>query len=147
MQTDDFEFHRLLHSADLIDAQLRKRLGVLGIRPRQARILDALARRGSMSQNELAQLFDITPASMSTMTGRLIEAGLISRKSKPDEVRSHLLVLTRMGRARVKKIHQVWREIDLFIEEKMGPRDARSLAKLTHILRKKLGGKTPIDED
>lgn len=48
-------FHFLLHAAALLEDALRRRLAALHVRPRQARILDALARMGEASQSELAR--------------------------------------------------------------------------------------------
>ena len=84
MQTDGLRLHYLLHSADLLEVRLHRQLAPLGIKPRQARILDALDRMESASQVELARAFDVAPASMSTMTTRLVAAGFITRKADPE---------------------------------------------------------------
>jgi DNA-binding MarR family transcriptional regulator len=87
----------LLHSAALVEERLRLRLAELGIPPRQARVLDALDRMKKASQADLAREFDLTPASMSTMTGRLLDSGLILRSPHPDEARSNVLQLSDKG--------------------------------------------------
>ncbi|OSP54229.1 hypothetical protein BV911_13840 [Pseudoruegeria sp. SK021] len=135
--------HLLLHAADLIEDRLRQSLSAIGMRPRQARILDALDRMGSASQADLARAFDITPASMSTMTARLIEAGLISREVHPSEARSNVLRLSAHGRGLLSEIHAVWRDVDLLIDDTIGAENARTLAALTRSLRDGLGGYAP----
>lgn len=145
MQTDKFEFHRLLHSADLVESQLRSRLTPLGLRPRQARIIDAVYRLGPVTQNDLARAFDITPASMSTMTARLVAAGFMSRQTNPQEMRCNLLQLTTTGHDQLKQIHRVWREMDQFIKDLIGPKDASTLSKTAQRLLDKLGGEPPED--
>ena len=72
-------FHSLLHSADLVEQNLRNELEPLELRPRQARILSAINRLGPVSQVTLAKEFQVTPGSMSTMIIRLEKLGLISR--------------------------------------------------------------------
>ena len=69
MQFDTVKLHYLLHAATLVEEKLRHRLSEIGISPRQARVIDALARMGAVSQIALAREFAVTPASMSTMTG------------------------------------------------------------------------------
>ena len=143
MQHDPFHVHFLLHSADLVEEWLRQRLAKLDIRPRQARVLDALDRMGKASQAELARQFDLTPASMSTMTVRLLNAGYILRSAHPDEARSNVLELSDRGRSLLVEVHTAWREIDQMIAAQIGPERAAALAALTRELRDALGGRMP----
>lgn len=143
MTTDSFTFHFLLHSAALLEEHLRERLAKIDVRPRQARIIDALSRMEPASQVSLAREFGITPASMSTMTVRLIEAGFVSRKPHPDEARSNVLRLTTRGRGLLSEIHTAWRAMDALIAERIGADDAETLALITRALRDSLGGSAP----
>lgn len=143
MQHDQFSFHFLLHAGDLVEEHLRRRLADLDVRPRQARVLDALGRMGAASQVDLARAFHITPASMSTMTARLIAAGLISRETDPEEARSNVLQLTARGQSLLSAIHLAWQDVDRMIEERLGANKAAALATLTRELRDGLGGRTP----
>lgn len=122
---------------------MRERLSEVGIRPRQARIIQALSRMEPTSQVSLAREFRITPASMSTMTVRLIEAGFVSRGPHPDEARSNVLRLTERGRELLSDIHAAWNDIDALIEEQLGAQNAETLTRLTHELRDGLGGHVP----
>ncbi|MAU99214.1 MAG: hypothetical protein CMP81_25590 [Fulvimarina sp.] len=143
MTADSFSLHFLLHAAALVEEQLRERLNVIGLGPRQARIIQALSQMEPASQVSLAREFGITPASMSTMTVRLIEAGFISREPHPDEARSNLLRLTERGRGLVSDIHVAWRDIDTLIAERLGAENAATLSRLTRELREGLGGRVP----
>jgi DNA-binding MarR family transcriptional regulator len=97
----------------------------------------------SVTQNDLARAFDITPASMSTMTVRLVAAGLILRKAQPNEARSNLLQLSAKGLSKLNDIRSIWFEMDHHIERLLGKDEADRLTNLTHELRDKLGGKIP----
>ncbi|WP_324751948.1 MarR family winged helix-turn-helix transcriptional regulator [Roseovarius sp. Pro17] len=143
MQHGQFSFHFLLHAGDLVEEHLRRRLADLDVRPRQARVLDALGRMGAASQIDLARSFHITPASMSTMTARLIAADLISRKTDPEEARSNVLQLTARGQSLLSAIHLAWQDVDRMIEERLGADKAAALATLTRELRNGLGGRMP----
>lgn len=113
------------------------------MRPRQARVIDALARMEPASQVALAREFGVNPASMSTMTARLIEAGLVTREVDPEEARAHLLRLTDRGRGLLEEIHAAWRDVDRLIEQKIGPELAAQLADAAKALRDGLGGRAP----
>ena len=143
MKTKPYKLHFLLHSADLLEERLRIQLSPLGIRPRQARILMSMKSIGPVSQVALAREFDITSASMSTMTQRLISAGLITRKTDPLELRSNILMLTDAGEALLSQIKTAWREVDKIIENAIGTENSDALAVLTKQLRDELGGRVP----
>ncbi len=143
MPTLRFRFHLLLHSAHLLEERLRMRLAPLGVHPRQARVLDALQRVGEASQVTLAKEFGLTAASMSTMTARLLEAGLIERQVDERELRSNVLRLSERGKALLKAIYREWRAMDREISDAIGPQNAEELAGLTYQLRNALGGFTP----
>jgi DNA-binding MarR family transcriptional regulator len=146
MRTRRFRFHFLLHSGDVVEDELRRRLMPLGVGPRQARILDALHRMGTASQAELAKEFNVTAASMSTMTSRLVEAGLITSEPDQQERRSSVLTLTKSGNGVLEVIYAAWRDMDLLIEKAIGRDKANALAALALELRNALGGRTPGGE-
>lgn len=138
-----FLLHPLLHSCNLLEDRLRIRLAPYGIQPRQARILAALNRMGSASQVDLAREFHISPASMSTMSSRLIAAGLISRRPNRQTARSNVLTLTDKGREMLLVIHEAWHDMDRIIEDALGVEKARMLAEAARELRNALGGHPP----
>ncbi|MBY5933954.1 MarR family transcriptional regulator [Tateyamaria omphalii] len=133
----------MLHSADLIEQHLRIELEPLGLRPRQARVLNALGRVGTCSQVELARAFNVSPASMSTMTQRLVQGGYILREVDPDERRTNTLRLTEKGKALLSDVHAAWRNVDKIIENAIGSDNADQLADLAFDLRDALGGQPP----
>ncbi len=137
------KFHLLLHSADLLEERLRLQLAPLGLRPRQARVIDALDRMGETSQAKLAREFDVTQASMSTMTARLIAADLVQRGPDHDDPRGCLLALTEKGRNALDGIDAAWTEIDQIAAEAVGKDAFAELATGAGELRDALGGRAP----
>jgi DNA-binding MarR family transcriptional regulator len=142
MQADQHRFHGLTHSADLLEAELRRRLAPLGLQHRQARVIEAMARMGPVSQANLAAEFAITAASMSTMTDRLLAAGYISRAPDPASRRQNVLELTEKGLAQLPGIEAAWSAVDRAINEVLGD-DADRFLRLALRLRDGLGGKAP----
>ncbi len=142
MQIKPHDFHGLLHSADLVEAELRRKLAPLGIQPRQARVVEALARMGPVSQADLASAFSVTPASMSTMTDRLLTAGYITRAVDPASRRQNVLELTDKGRSLLASIDEVWASVDDTIRAVLGD-DAATFFRLARRLRDGLGGTIP----
>lgn len=142
MQPDTHSFHGLLHSAELLEAELRRNLSPLGIQPRQARVIEALGRMGPVSQSDLASAFSVTPASMSTMTDRLLAAGYITRAVDPASRRQNVLGLTDKGRRLLDGIGEAWTAVDDAISSALGAEAAAFFAQARR-LRDTLGGTIP----
>lgn len=135
------QFHSLLHSADIIEKKLSTLLSSINIRPRQARVLNALMRMGAASQVELADGFGVTAGSMSTMIDRLLAADLIIRCKNPTDRREDIVALTASGEVLVKEIRSLWRDVDELIIAAIGADKAAQLTGLTNELKCALGGK------
>ena len=138
-----YKFHYLLHSSTLIEKCLTEKLMPLGLGPRQARIICYLDHMGETSQIDLARECDITAASMSTMTSRMISAGYISRVTDPLETRRNTLSLTKTGIKLIDGIKKAWTEVDIVIEKSIGVENSKILRDLTKQLRNSLGGHAP----
>lgn len=142
MQADQHDFHGLLHSANLIEAELRRYMEPLELQPRQARVLDAMSRMGPVSQVDLASIFGVTSASMSTMTERLLTAGYITRAVDPTSRRNNVLDLTDKGQTLLAGISEAWSAVDDTIRDVLG-KDAATFFDLARKLRGGLGGFVP----
>ncbi|WP_163851257.1 MarR family winged helix-turn-helix transcriptional regulator [Pseudooceanicola aestuarii] len=138
-----FGIHHILHSADILEARLRQRLRGLNLQPRQARVVDALGRLGTASQGKLARQFDVTPASMSTMTARLINGGWISRSPDPDDPRINVLRLTDKGQDLRAEIEAAWEDMDRMIRDLLGPDTADAFLQGAFKLHQALGAHVP----
>lgn len=137
------KFHLLLHSADLLQEYLNAKLLTLGITSSQARVIKALNRLEKTSQIDLAREFDITAASMSTMTSRLTALGFVITQKDPVNAKRNLLSLTPKGAAIIDDIEKTWASVDDYIEELIGREKQHTLAELTQELRDSLGGHKP----
>lgn len=141
------KLHLLLHSATLVEERVRDQLASLDILPRQARVIDGLNRLGQVSQAELADMFGISAASMSTMINRLLTAGLVSREEDPTTRRKNVIKLTQKGQDKLEGIYAAWQAVDDKIETIMGLDGMNVLFEQTSTLREGLGGKTPGEKD
>lgn len=90
-----FRFIRL-HQALFSDvaAQLR----VIGLSVPQFDVLSTLTEREGCTQRELSERLYVTKGNVSGLIDRLVEAGLVIRRSIPEDKRSHALFLTGEGR-------------------------------------------------
>lgn len=102
---------RLLHLFD----QLRdQRLGVTAGRLREhqlslthLRTLRLLAAAPALAMKELAEQLALTPPSVTTLTRRLVQLGLIQREAHAEDSRVALLSLTSAGQSLLEEISRV----------------------------------------
>jgi DNA-binding MarR family transcriptional regulator len=126
---------------------LPSRLSTYDLQPRQARVIDAIARQEPISQIVLAKMFDVTPASMSVMLSRMEKTGLIERSPEPSDARSFRVVLSSHGWAALDIIKSTWATVDHEIETAIGLHDANELHRISLHLRKALGGQAPYKKE
>lgn len=138
------QFHLLLHASHLLEERLRNTLSRLEVPPAQARMIDAISKAGECSQGVLAREFHISPASMSSMTRRLVANGTITRREDLSDARNKLLSLTPKGRALMKEISLAWQSMDALIVDAVGAQTADALFSGGKALRDALGGRAPV---
>lgn len=143
MSKSPARFHSLLHSAYILEKRLTRLLAPLGVRPRQARILNALDSMGAASQVTLSREFGVTAGSMSTMIDRLLALGLVSRHKDKFDRRGDVIALTPKGEQMLIEVRAVWKQIDDLLESKLGVAKTTSLIALTRELKGMLGGRVP----
>ena len=90
-----FRFIRLNRRAtNAVAAELKE----LGLSIPQFDLLSTLTEREGMSQQELAERLYVTKGNVSGLLDRMVEAGLVERRSIPGDRRSNALYLTAKGR-------------------------------------------------
>ncbi|RJE78998.1 MarR family winged helix-turn-helix transcriptional regulator [Paracoccus sp. JM45] len=137
-------FHLLLHSTHLLDEHLRELLKPFDLHPGQARFIHALGRLKEASQRHLASEFNVTPASMSQMTKRLIANGFIQMRHDPKDKRATLLSLSDKGWHLRDQVLEVWQQVDRIICNAIGPENAEQLFLQSGRLRDSIGGRAPL---
>ncbi|GAB2873694.1 MarR family winged helix-turn-helix transcriptional regulator [Nocardioides pacificus] len=73
-------------------------------------VLEVLAQRGGRRQGEVGEMVGLEKGGLSRAVNDLIELGLVSRQTDPDDGRAHLIDLTGDGRARMNELHHVRRD-------------------------------------
>lgn len=131
---------RLFLSTHLADAALAEALAGHGLQPGWFDILAALRRAGTpfeLNPTELTEATMLSSGGTTKRLDRLADAGLVARRSDPEDRRGTLVRLTRRGKAVVDRAIQthVEREEDLL--RSLSSADRRALDVL---LRKLLGG-------
>jgi DNA-binding MarR family transcriptional regulator len=75
-----------------------------GLTPTELSILATISRRGSLRLTELAEIERVNPTMLSRMTGRLVDAGLISREADESDRRAARVEATASGVALHERI-------------------------------------------
>ena len=91
-------------------ARFADRLRPLGLTPPHAGILRILGREADMTQRALADLLGTFPSRLVLLLDELEKRGLVERKARPDDRRSHALRLTPAGKAGLEGIGRIARQ-------------------------------------
>lgn len=96
----------------------------LDLYPGQPQLLLALRDRENVSQKELAQAMEVTPATLTVMLRRMDAKHLVNRTSDPQDLRVTRLSLTPAGREKVREIETIITQAndtldDLFLPEEL----------------------------
>lgn len=75
--------------------------------PAQNRLLRKVAQHPGISQKDLAQLLDIRPASLSELTKKMQDKGLLERQQNQQDRRVSNFSLTAAGQVAVEKFDQI----------------------------------------
>ncbi|WP_322487951.1 MarR family transcriptional regulator [Chloroflexus sp.] len=125
-QTTITNAQRLIQLIDCMRANqprspLFQQLGEWGLSMSHLRLLGLLVPDRELSMRELAEALGITPPSLTALTRRLVQNGLVERRPHPDDSRITLLALSEAG-------HKLHRDLET---ERLGHM-TRLLAGLSH---------------
>lgn len=122
---------RLLRLEARIRGAVSERLRTIGLSVPQCDVLTTLTEQEGVSQQELAQRLYVTKGNISGLIDRLADAGLVERRSLPQDRRSHAIFLTEAGR----KAAQAGLAIQhAYVAETFGALDASDLAEFGRLL-------------
>ena len=123
-----FRFVRLHRRASgAIAAELRP----LGLSIPQFDLLSTLTEQEGLSQQELAERLYVTKGNVSGLLDRMVDAGLVERRSTPDDRRSNALYLTSKGRDLAEKGMAAQKD---YVNRTLGTLDPRDLADLERVV-------------
>lgn len=88
----------------------REKLEALDLYPGQPQLLLALKAHEHVSQKELAQAMEITPATLTVMLRRMDAKELVSRESDAQDMRITRLCLTEKGREKAAQIEEMLKQ-------------------------------------
>ncbi|MBM6592629.1 MarR family winged helix-turn-helix transcriptional regulator [Microvirga pudoricolor] len=123
-----FRFIRLQRrSTSAISALLRD----FGLSIPQFDLLSTLTEQEGLSQQELAERLYVTKGNVSGLLDRMVEAGLVERRSPPGDRRSNALYLTPKGRDLAERGIMAQRT---YVNNTLGSLDPADLADLERIV-------------
>ena len=100
---------------------LNSRLDDLGITGGQAPFLVAVCQRGSMAQNHLCEVMDMSRGTVAKMLAKLEEEGYVKRCCNPDDARAVDVYPTERAQALYSKLCQQGQECIAKMNEELRP--------------------------
>ena len=102
---DSFGF-LLLHVGRAHHNLIRKQTHDIGLCRGQPPVLFALHKNDGMSNSELAEFLEITPATLTNKVKRMERADLVERRRDPEDERVSRVFMTNKGRGLMDRLHQ-----------------------------------------
>ncbi len=96
----------LLHVGRAHHHLIRKQMHALGLHRGQPPVLFALHKQDGMSNSELAEFLEITPATLTNKVKRMEKADLVLRRRDPEDERVSRIYLTDKGRGLMDKLRR-----------------------------------------
>lgn len=118
---------------------MRSQLEQLDLYPGQPQLLLALKARENVSQRELAQAMEVTPATLTVMLRRMDAKHLVSRASDPQDMRVTRLRLTESGREKVREIETVITQANAVLDGLFTPEELRAVSGMMQRVCAQLG--------
>lgn len=109
-----------IRAAKLHRQMVHSTLSTKDVFPGQPALLLHLSKKDGQSQKELAELMQVTPATVNVMIGRMEKTGLLVRRPDEEDLRVSRVYLTEKGR----EVHQI-------ITEEMNRMEAISFSGFT----------------
>jgi DNA-binding MarR family transcriptional regulator len=95
--------------------------------PSQLSVLGSVARQGPLRLSELAELETLNPTMLSRIVANLDEAGLVHRRSDPDDRRAGLVEVTAAGRRTHDRLKAQRAKVLLDGLHELDPRDVAAV--------------------
>jgi DNA-binding MarR family transcriptional regulator len=95
--------------------------------PSQLSVLGSVARQGPLRLSELAELETLNPTMLSRIVANLDEAGLVHRRSDPDDRRAGLVEVTAAGRRTYDRLKAQRAKVLLDGLHELDPRDVAAV--------------------
>ena len=131
---------QLLRAREAVMQRFRPRLRDLGLTDQQGRIMRALAEVEWIDMMELARRCCIHPASLSRIVPRLVERGLLRRRSDARDARRITVALTAKGRAIFWNVWVESQRIYGALADELGAANLQELLRSLDALIDLLGG-------
>src|SRR5580700_1195802 len=110
--TDPREFAFALNDvARLLRVCADHKAGQFGMSRAQWAVLARLERAEGLKQSELADMLDLQPITLTRLIDRLCDAGLVERRSDPDDRRAKRLFLTPAAQPVMDRLHILGEEL------------------------------------
>lgn len=89
-----------------------QKMRVLGLHRGQPPVLFTLEEHEGMSNSEMAEFLNVTPATLTNKIKRMEKAGLVIRKRDPDDERISRIYMTEKGRGHINQVKVSMGEIE-----------------------------------
>ncbi|UJF33463.1 MarR family winged helix-turn-helix transcriptional regulator [Paenibacillus hexagrammi] len=112
MNRHDSLIHLMKHAVKLHRQTVDKQIQPYDVHPGQPPLLLRLSEQDGQSQSELAARIHVTPATLTVMVDRMEKAGIVERRTDPNDQRVSRVYVTDKGRLATEAVKKAILEAD-----------------------------------
>jgi MarR family transcriptional regulator, organic hydroperoxide resistance regulator len=125
--TPDRIYFRFIRLHQRVFTEMGQTLKPSGLSIPQFDVLSTLTEQQGLSQSDLAERLYVTKGNVSGLIDRLVDAGLVERRSAPTDRRSNALYLTDAGRTAAEQGLRLQKEFVMATVGQLAPEDLSRL--------------------
>lgn len=130
-KTSHDALHKLLLAAFAhSNRAMLARTRTLGLMPGQPKVLEHLATNDGCTQQDVARACVMDKSTVTSIVGRMVDAGLIERRAQPHDRRATALFLTQEGRSAADAVLTFGAQVDEVASQAMSPTELEQLTRL-----------------
>lgn len=132
MELDSELCFQVVRTSNLVARCLRRQRKELGLRSGEARVLECLLAQDGQLARDIARSCALDKSAMTPVLRGMVERGLVTRATLPEDGRASRIQLTEQGRALAERVRLMTEDTSAALAQDLSPEE---LHDLLHALR------------
>ncbi|MCS5719689.1 MarR family transcriptional regulator [Herbiconiux sp. CPCC 205763] len=117
----------LLMANELLQRDMSRNLGAIGLSPSRMHLLWLVHGRGPLTQQQLAESLRVTPRNVTGLVDALTDGGFVTRQPHPSDRRAILVTLTEYGTSTMERTERDYHQLSAELLGAVAPDDRQAL--------------------
>lgn len=134
MELDSELCFQIVRTSNLVARCLRRQRKELGLRSGEARVLECLLANDGQLARDIARSCALDKSAMTPVLRGMVERGLVTRETLPEDGRASRIQLTEQGRRLALQVQAMTEKTSADLARNLSPEELRALLHALHSL-------------